>query len=131
MTDSDAAILARFERAKLHAFPYALVGDEVLAKLTLAIFAVATGERTDVQLPPFSTALAGPTEAESGVWAEDGATFFLRGRRATRSVPTTWRSMPPPAPPGFSPARSRRRSSSFRRRGWSRGRRSMCWATAT
>ena len=84
MTDSDAAILARFERAKLHAFPYALVGDEVLAKLTLAIFAVATGERTDVRLPPFSTALAGPTEAESGVWAEDGATFFFT--RTTRDT---------------------------------------------
>ncbi len=71
-------------RAKLHAFPYSLVGDEVLAKLTLHIFSVATGERTDVQLPPFSTALAGPTEADSGNWAEDGATFYFT--RTTRDT---------------------------------------------
>ena len=71
-------------RAKLHAFPYSLVGDEVLAKLTLHIFSVVTGERTDVDLPPFSTALAGPTEAESGTWAEDGATFFFT--RTTRDT---------------------------------------------
>lgn len=64
-------------RAKLHAFPYSIVGDEVLAKLSLHVFEVATGERTDVDLPPFTSALAGPTEAESGIWAEDGATYFF------------------------------------------------------
>jgi dipeptidyl-peptidase-4 len=72
-------------RAKLHAFPYSIVGDEVLAKLSLHIFDVATGARTDVDLPPFSTALAGPTEAESGIWAEDSATFsFTRTTRDTK-----------------------------------------------
>ncbi len=71
-------------RAKLHVFPYSIVGDEVLAKLSLHIFDVATGERTDVDLPPFSSALAGPTEAESGAWSEDGATYFFT--RTTRDT---------------------------------------------
>jgi dipeptidyl aminopeptidase/acylaminoacyl peptidase len=64
-------------RAKLHAFPYSIVGDDVLAKLTLHLFTVATGERIDVDAPPFSTALAGPTEGESGRWAADGAIFYF------------------------------------------------------
>jgi dipeptidyl aminopeptidase/acylaminoacyl peptidase len=71
-------------RAKLHAFPYSIVGDEVLAKLSLHLFEVATGERTDVDLPPFTAALAGPTEGESGLWAEDGATFYFT--RITRDT---------------------------------------------
>lgn len=71
-------------RAKLHAFPYPLVGDEVLAKLSLHLFTIATGERIDVDLPSFSSALAGPTEAESGNWAEDGTTYFFT--RTTRDT---------------------------------------------
>lgn len=64
-------------RAKLHTFPYAIVGDDVVAKLTLHLFTIATGERIDVDAPPFSTALAGPTEGDSGVWSADSATFFF------------------------------------------------------
>jgi dipeptidyl aminopeptidase/acylaminoacyl peptidase len=64
-------------RAKLHAFPYSIVGDDVVAKLSLHLFTVATGDRIDVDAPPFSTALAGPTEADSGVWAADSATFYF------------------------------------------------------
>jgi dipeptidyl aminopeptidase/acylaminoacyl peptidase len=64
-------------RAKLHTFPHAIVGDDVLAKLSLHVFTVATGERIDVDVPPFSTALAGPTEGDSGAWAADSATFYF------------------------------------------------------
>jgi dipeptidyl aminopeptidase/acylaminoacyl peptidase len=71
-------------RPKLHSFPYSLVGDEVLAKVTLHLFEVATGTRTDVALPPFSTALTGPTENDSGQWAEDGATYYFT--RTTRDA---------------------------------------------